>query len=67
MFGGIISEMKVIRTENAARKYFNEVLNECGGIANIDDESFEDGSIGYYYLWDGNDNELKIEEVETEG
>ena len=67
VYEGIIHVMKVFRTVEAALAYFNEVLNEEGGIENIDEDSFECGNNGFFYLWNGDNVELTIWEVEVEG
>lgn len=66
MYGGIINDMKVFTSLEAARKYFHEVIDAEGAIEDCDPDYYNDGEDGNFYWWDGDDNEITIWKVETE-
>ena len=60
MYGGIINNIVVYKTEESARKHFFDFVNENGGWEVGDSDFCRDGSDGTYYWWDGDDNEIEI-------
>ena len=67
MYNGLISDMSVFSTKEAARKYFFDIVDNEGGIEACDPEYYQDGSdeTGAFYWWDGIDDEITIMCVEV--
>ena len=68
LYRGIITDMKLFRTKEAAKKYFDECVEDCGGVEACEPEWYMDGSNGRdMYFFDGDDDEIEIMLVEVEG
>lgn len=67
MYEGIINDMKVFTSLEAARKYFHEVIDAEGKIEDCDPDFYNDGENGNFYWWNQDDVEITIWKVKTEG
>ena len=68
MFGGIIYDMEVFSTKEAASKYFLNIINENGGIDACNPDFYEDGSGSTEaFYWFNGDDEIVIWKCEVEG
>ena len=68
-FTGIINDMKVFRTFNAAEAWFDKVVKEEGGVDLCDPDYYMDGNNRdkTFYWFDGDENEITIRPVWMEG
>lgn len=67
IYEGIINDMKVFTSLEAARKYFHEVIDAEGKIEDCDPDFYNDGECGNFYWWNQDDVEITIWKVEMEG
>ena len=67
MYEGIINDMKVFTSLEAARKYFHKVIDAEGAVEDCDPDYYNDGEGGNFYWWNQDDVEITIWKVEMEG
>ena len=65
---GAIHEILAFKDKESAKKRFEEFIEDCGGLdeINVDDEySYSNGDDGVFYCFDGVEDEIMIEEVDV--
>lgn len=64
---GVIYEILAFKDKESAKKRFEEFIENCGGLDEIDanEYNYSNGDDGVFYCFDGVENEIIIEEVDV--